>query len=152
MWELPWTTSNGWRSCDPLRALEMYRQRHGRITPKDVVQFLVLDKEFPRAVLHCLTKANQSLHVISGTAPGSFCNLPEQQLGQLRAELAYANAAEVISVGLHEFVDDLQARLNRVGESVYDTFFEVFPAEAPSPANRPTFLSQQAGSQRFAVS
>ncbi len=133
-------------------ALEMYRQRYGPITPKDVVQFLVLDKEFPRAVLHCLTKANQSLHVISGTVPGSFSNLPEQQLGQLRAELAYANAAEVISVGLHEFVDDLQARLNRVGRSVYDTFFEVTPTEAFSPTDRRTFLAQQAMKQRVALS
>ena len=37
-------------------ALEMYRQRHGRISPVNVVNFLVLDREFPRAVLHCLTR------------------------------------------------------------------------------------------------
>ena len=43
-------------------ALEMYRQRHGRISPVNVVKFLVLDREFPRAVLHCLTRANESLH------------------------------------------------------------------------------------------
>ena len=48
-------------------ALEMYRQRHGRISPVNVVKFLVLDREFPRAVLHCLTRANESLHAISGT-------------------------------------------------------------------------------------
>ena len=31
-------------------ALEMYRQRFGLITPAHVVEFLVLDREFPRAV------------------------------------------------------------------------------------------------------
>src|SRR6187402_3408754 len=35
-------------------ALEMYRQRHGRLSPVNVVNFLVLDREFPRAVLHSL--------------------------------------------------------------------------------------------------
>jgi uncharacterized alpha-E superfamily protein len=108
-------------------AFEMYRQRHGRITPARVVDFLVLDREFPRAVLYCLTEANDSLHAISGSKSGSFTNRPEQLLGQLRAELAYAHADEVISGGLHEFVDDLQKRLNLVGVAVCDTFFAVRP-------------------------
>lgn len=108
-------------------AFEMYRQRHGRITPARVVEFLVLDREFPRAVLYCLTEANESLHAISASKTGSFSNRPEQLLGQLRAELAYTKAEEIISRGLHEFVDDLQKRLNLVGEAVCDTFFAVRP-------------------------
>jgi uncharacterized alpha-E superfamily protein len=111
-------------------ALEMYRQRHGRISPVNVVTFLVLDREFPRAVLHCLTRANESLHAISGTYTGSFCNLAEQRLGQLRAELAYTRADEVIASGLHEFVDDFQRRLNLVGEAICDSFFAMRPLEA----------------------
>jgi uncharacterized alpha-E superfamily protein len=111
-------------------ALEMYRQRHGRISPVNVVKFLVLDKEFPRAVLHCLTRANESLHAISCTSPGSFSNLAEQRLGQLRAELAYTRAEEVISGGLHEFIDDFQTRLNSVGEAVFESFFAKRPLEA----------------------
>ena len=110
-------------------ALEMYRQRHGRILPVNVVKFLVLDREFPRAVLHCLTRANESLHAISGTYTGSFCNPAEQRLGQLRAELAYTQAEEVIASGLHEFVDDLQRRLNLVGDAIHECFFAMRPLE-----------------------
>jgi uncharacterized alpha-E superfamily protein len=111
-------------------AFEMYRQRHGRITPARVVEFLVLDREFPRAVLYCLTEANESLHAISASKTGSFSNRPEQLLGQLRAELAYARAEEIISGGMHEFVDDLQKRLNLVGAAVCDTFFAVRPVSS----------------------
>lgn len=110
-------------------ALEMYRQRHGRISPVNVVKFLVLDREFPRAVLSCLTRANESLHSISGTAPGSFSNIAEQRLGQLRAELAYTQAEEIISGGLHEFIDDFQKRLNTVGEGIFESFFAKRPFE-----------------------
>jgi uncharacterized alpha-E superfamily protein len=113
-------------------AFEMYRQRHGRITPARVVDFLVLDREFPRAVLYCLTEANESLHAISGSNVGSFSNRPEQLLGQLRAELAYTRAEEIISGGLHEFVDDLQTRLNLLGAAVFDTFFAIRPVEMVS--------------------
>jgi uncharacterized alpha-E superfamily protein len=115
-------------------ALEMYRQRHGRILPVNVVKFLVLDREFPRAVLHCLTRANESLHAISGTYTGSFCNPAEQRLGQLRAELAYTQAEDVVASGLHEFVDDLQRRLNQVGDAIYECFFAMRPLEAVDAA------------------
>jgi uncharacterized alpha-E superfamily protein len=110
-------------------ALEMYRQRHGRISPVNVVDFLVLDREFPRAVLHCLTRANESLHAISGTHTGSYCNVAERRLGQMRAELAYTHAEDVIASGMHEFVDSLQTRLNQVGDSIHDCFFAMRPLE-----------------------
>lgn len=111
-------------------ALEMYRQKHGQITPANVVDFLILDRSFPRAVLYCLTKANESLHAVSGTPLGGFSNLPEQKLGQLRSELAYTRADEVIERGLHEFVDDLQSRLNGIGAAIHDTFFAIRPVDA----------------------
>ena len=79
--------------CDPARsatALEMYRKRYGRIAPENVVEFLLLDTEFPRAILFCLVKAEESLHAISGSPAGTFRNLAEQLAGQLRSELAYA--------------------------------------------------------------
>ena len=111
-------------------ALEMYRQRYGLISPTRVVDFLIFDREFPRAVLYCLTKANESLHAITGAALGSFSNRPEQALGQLRAELAYTNAEFIIDRGLHEFVDNLQLRLNLVGTAIHDAFFAKRPMQS----------------------
>ena len=115
-------------------ALEMYRQRHGQITPKNVVRFLILDREFPRAVLYCLTKANESLHAISGAEMGGFSNRPEQALGQLWSDLAYTGAEEIVDSGLHEFVDKLQRSLNQVGDSIFETFFAKRPIRPPSLA------------------
>src|SRR6185369_15328335 len=113
-------------------ALEMYRQGH--ISSVNVVNFLVLDREFPRAVLHCLTRANESLHAISGSFTGSYCNPAERRLGQLRAELAYTQAEDVISDGLHEFVDNLQGRLNLVGDAIHECFFAMRPLETVGAA------------------
>lgn len=110
-------------------ALEMYRQRHGVLTPRNVVAFLILDREFPRAVLHCLTNANEALHSISGSKLGGFSNPAEQRFGQLRAKLAYSNADDIISAGLHEFIDHLQDELNQVGQSISETFFALRPIE-----------------------
>jgi uncharacterized alpha-E superfamily protein len=104
-------------------AFEMYRKRHGRISPRGVVEFLLLDREFPRAILFCLLSARDSLHAISGTPLGSFRYAAEKLLGQLCSDLAFASVDEIIKAGLHEYLDDLQTRLNQVGQSIYDTFF-----------------------------
>src|SRR5450755_307861 len=108
-------------------AFEMYRKRHGRILPEKVVDFLLLDREFPRAIHHCLIKSEESLHLISGTPLGTFRNGAEQRLGQLRSDVAFAQVGDIISDGLHEFLDGFQSRLNLVGRAIFETFFAIRP-------------------------
>ncbi len=105
--------------------LETYRQMHSGITPSEVTQFLLLDREFPRAVRYCVTKAEESLRAITGNATASFTNPAERKLGRLVADLDYSDIKEIIGKGLHEYVDSLQTRLNQVDEEIYKTFFEV---------------------------
>jgi uncharacterized alpha-E superfamily protein len=108
-------------------ALEMYRKRHGPIVPDQIIQFLVLDREFPRSIHYCLTTANESLHAISGTRIGMYRNPAEQHLGRLRAELAYTDTRQIVALGLHEFLDGLQKKLNLIDQSIFDTFFALRP-------------------------
>ena len=109
---------------------EMFRRKHGRILPDKVVDFLILDREFPRAILSCLLHAEESLLAVSGTPMGSFRNNAERRLSRLRAGIAYANVEEIVSQGLHEFLDSLQTGLLKVGDSIHDTFFAVEAASA----------------------
>lgn len=109
---------------------EMYLKRHHGITPQKVVEFLVLDREFPRAIHYCVTEADESLHAISGTPMGSFRNAAEQRMGQLRSELAYARVDDIMHHGLHEFLDSLQTNLNAIGAGVHETFVAMRPGEA----------------------
>ncbi len=108
-------------------AFEMYRKRFGRISPPHIVEFLLLDHEFPRSVHFCLMKADRSLHAITGTNPGSFHNAAEQRLGQIVAELSFAQISDVLRSGFHEFLDGLQIKLNVVGDAIHDTFFALRP-------------------------
>lgn len=111
-------------------AFEMYRKRHGRIAPDRIVEFLLLDREFPRAVHSCLNIAEESLHATSGTPVGTFRNPAEQRLGQLRSELGYARVEDILEHGLHEFLDGLQVKLNAVGDAIFETFFALRPVGA----------------------
>ena len=109
-------------------AFEMYRKRFQQILPDRIVEFLVLDREFPRAIHYCLVSAEESLHVISGTPIRTFGNPAEQQLGRLCAELNYVQVREIINRGLHEFLDDIQVRLNVLGDTIHNSFFAMQPA------------------------
>lgn len=108
-------------------ALEMYRKKHRRIYHKKVAEFLILDREFPRAIHYCLIKAEESLKSITGSQPGTFQNHAERKLGRLRAEFDYTQIEEIFSAGLHEYLDDFQSRLNKVGDSIFETFFAFRP-------------------------
>ncbi len=112
-------------------ALEMYRKIHGRITPMQVADFLMLDRDFARAMHFCLIKAEDSLLAVTGSASGTFRNVAEQRLGRLRAELDYAQINEVIDQGLHEFIDRFQVKLIEVGEAISETFFGVNTVPLP---------------------
>jgi uncharacterized alpha-E superfamily protein len=104
-------------------ALEMYRKAVGRIAPRGVAEFLILDREFPRAIRFCLLRAETSLLAITGGEHGSFQNRAEQQLGRLRNDLDYTNIEEILQQGLHEFIDRFQRQVNVVGDAIFETFF-----------------------------
>ena len=110
-------------------ALEMYRKAHGRITPTQVAEFLIFDRDFPRAMHFCLIRAEDSLLAITGSRPGTYRTQAEQRLGRLRAELDYGHIGEVITAGIHEFIDTFQKRLNLAGEAIYESFFALPPAQ-----------------------
>lgn len=118
-------------------ALEMYCKQHGRIAPNPVVEFLILNPNFPRAVRYCLIKAEDSLHAIVGSDSGQHHTLAEKRLGRLRSEMDYAEMAELLSDGLHQFVDNFQAKLNRIDDAIYDTFFALRPVEGSLAMEKP---------------
>jgi uncharacterized alpha-E superfamily protein len=94
-----------------------------------VADFLILDREFPRAMHFCLLKAEDSLLSITGRERGRFRTLPEQRLGRLRAQLDYTQIGEIIEQGLHEFIDAFQVQLNLVGDAIHEAFFAIRPVD-----------------------
>jgi uncharacterized alpha-E superfamily protein len=121
-------------------AFEMYRKRHGRISPRGVVEFLMLDREFPRAIQFCLLSAQNSLHAISGTPLGMFRCPPEKGLGQLCSDLSFATVDDIVNRGLHEAVDEFQTRLNQICHGISETFFAF---KAPKPVRKAARVSAQ---------
>ena len=113
-------------------ALEMFRKRHHQVIPRSVADFLIFDNQFPRSIRHCVAKAKICLQRINGSTSGLPQNPAEKQLGRLEADLTYTDIDEVIESGMHEYLDNLQTRLNRVDAAIGTTFFNTKPISETS--------------------
>lgn len=112
-------------------AYEMYRKCEQRILPNSVAEFLILNREFPRSVHFCLKAVQRSLHEITGTPLGTWNDAAEREIGQLCGELSYLTIEDIIEIGLHEFLDKIQGRINQVGVKISNTFFVTHLVSAP---------------------
>ena len=110
-------------------ALEMYRKEYGAVSRRNVAEFLILDRAFPRAMHFCLIKAEESLLAVTGGVKGAYSNPAEQRIGRLRSELDYGHIDEILAGdgGLHGFIDAFQGRLNGASHAIHDTFFALAP-------------------------
>src|SRR5207237_5835665 len=99
---------------------EMYRKKHGRISPREIVDFLVLDCEFPRSIHHSVSGADECVHAITGTPRGSFQCRCEQGIGMLKAELDFTAVDRIIHGGLHAYLAGLQVKMHAIGETMED--------------------------------
>jgi len=104
-------------------AFEMYRKTFGKLDVAHIIQFLILDREFPRAMRYCLIQSENSLRAIVGSEKFTYETKAQKEMGKLRSELDYTDVNEIFKLGLHEYLDQFQSRLNDVGGAIADTFF-----------------------------
>lgn len=144
----------GWAALlNSASALQMYRQHHHVTTPANVARFLLLNRHFPRAIAYCVSEAQRSLHAITGRPLGICGSEAERLLGRLQANLSYGRIEDVMQLGLHEYIDELQCQLNAVGEAVQSCFFDYDPstrepAAVPQAERAPSSLPPRPGPGR----
>jgi uncharacterized alpha-E superfamily protein len=115
---------------------EMFRKKYHTITIHRIVDFLVLNTRFPRAIRYCMRTVMGSLSQVGG--PDVDSNAALQLASEIERRLAETDNATIINGGLHEFIDTLQIDLNRLGEAINDIYF----ARRLTPADPPMLQSQ----------
>ncbi len=106
---------------------EMYRKKFGRIHPRDIVDFLVMDREFPRSIHYSIRTADESIHAVTGTPMGAFTWPSERLTGLLRAELDFTSVDQILREGLHDYLDKLQVKMNAIDRGLSEDFFAAAP-------------------------
>ena len=104
-------------------AFEMYRKHFHRVSYKDVTDFLIFDKEFPRSMTYCVQAAAGCLAQIANDRSSP---LPAQiEMTKLHKSLLSTSVETVLANGLHEFIDVFQFNLNIVDRAIHQSFFDL---------------------------
>ena len=140
------------RSCGAMGA---FRATRNEITAHSVTEFLIFSPDFPRSVRYCIGKINSTLHRISGSSHGTFSSEAERLTGRMLADLSFGDPENIEKMGLHNYLDAVQAKLNEIAEEVFATYVllpEVIPdaplvsspeATAPAVETRQPLQQQQ---------
>ncbi len=102
-----------------------YRRYYGKTEPTSVVEYLLLNQQFPRSIYFCLNQAEKGLRNISGHLNGGQLNSAEKKLGNLRSDLEFSDVSEIISFGLHEYLDNLQKKINKISDCIHEQYFKI---------------------------
>lgn len=106
-------------------AFNTYRRLYGNISPSGVVEFLVLNKYFPRSVFFCLKEAETCLYKISNSSGEGYSNSAEKAMGELRSKLEFDDVNDIISNGLHEYIEHMQIKINEISNKINDNYFQI---------------------------
>jgi uncharacterized alpha-E superfamily protein len=120
------------RSCG---AAEGYARYYSlRVEPARVVEFLLLNPQFPQSVRFSLQQAWKALRAlsaddVSSSAPRHSATAATRALGLLTAQLEHAAVDEIIESGLQEYLNDVQRDLARVTDHVTRIYLRDEPHE-----------------------
>jgi uncharacterized alpha-E superfamily protein len=136
------------RSCS---SHDAYRKFYvAQVEPDKVVEFLILNEFFPRSIRFCAGALDEALRRISGTQEERFTNQAEKLSGRLVAELNYSALEDIKTVGMHKYMDDLQIKLNGIGEAIFQTylFSPPLPEHEADPAPPPEAKTESKQEQK----
>jgi len=110
-----------------LSGFEAYRRKyHTGIRPIDVVEFVVLDPDFPRSLSYCVEGIDRALARI-GTPPNGAVH---GAMAALRAHLTDTSPKVILDNGLHEYLDYFLALLANLTGALQADYFEAHLSDA----------------------
>jgi len=104
------------------------------MSPARVVEFLVLDRRFPRSVAACVMVANEHLNELRLKYGHTGKRAASNRLRRLAASLAEDTAEELIARGLHEGLDSMQLELAAITSALGREYFLL---ASPAPGGEP---------------
>mgnify|MGYP006281136669 CR=1 FL=1 len=100
-------------------AFEAYRRKHKRVEYDKIIEFLILDASFPRSTAFSVIKAEEIFKLIDPENKTESSKLMKELSDNIRA----TTVEQIKSIGLHQYIDLTQGKLNKIGKAIYNDFF-----------------------------
>lgn len=105
-----------------LSAYQMYRLSvRSNVNPTDVVEFLLHDRDFPRALVHSLLELEASMQLLPDN--DSALKVVRKLLRRLKSGRGSEFDSMPIGVELHDLLDELQLELQSIHAAIQATWF-----------------------------
>jgi uncharacterized alpha-E superfamily protein len=109
------------RSCC---AIEAYRRSFiGELEGARVASFLILQRDFPRAIAFCVEHARDAVAALRPGARSGAVDPSQRILGRLSAQLEYAAPAEIIADGPGLYLQRIQDQTAEAAAALQHTYF-----------------------------
>jgi uncharacterized alpha-E superfamily protein len=98
--------------------------------PEFVLQFLMLDAEFPHALHYAIATVESSLRAIAAQT-GRRPTPADRLAGRLLSALRFQTIDEILASGLHPFLCDVQNQCAHIQDSIHHSYVEQHLSTAP---------------------
>src|SRR5947209_1213926 len=114
------------RSCTSFEAYcKVYT---AAIQPARIAEFLLLNAEAPRSIRFACAMMQTALQTIAKATGARTTGRAERLAGRLRATLDYSQIEEILSGGMHEYLENIQHMCASIHSGLYQTYI-AYPIE-----------------------
>lgn len=115
-------------------ALEPYLRRYtADVQPRKILEFLLLDQDFPRSLRFCTDRIEEHLVAASRYVEAAGHAAPERLAGRLKSRLQYADMDELEVAGASALISTVLDECAGIHKAIYETFV-AYPLELRLPA------------------
>jgi uncharacterized alpha-E superfamily protein len=94
------------------------------LKPESMAEFLLLNPEFPYSVRYAVERMNEAIAAVSKRAFLHETGPIDRLAGRLRAYLAYAQITDIMSGGLHRYLDQVIEQCKSLHAAVHATYID----------------------------
>ena len=108
------------RSCTSFEAYcKLYT---ADLHPREILEFLVLNREFPHSICYSVQSVRWALQGIADTTQSTRSERAYRRASRLHAALQYAQVDEIAEGDLHAYFTDIQEQATQINDAIYQTY------------------------------
>ncbi|HET7577889.1 MAG TPA: alpha-E domain-containing protein [Bacillales bacterium] len=113
-----------WAVLQSVSGHEAFLKKHRPfIRGKKVVEFLVKDSAFPRSIRFCIDQVMAAFMEHEKGEINAYSRELYDELNRLREDLHEMSMDQVLDMGLHHFLTQIQSRCHQIGRLVIQTYY-----------------------------
>lgn len=105
------------------------------LTPERILEFLLLDVEFPHSLRFSIDALQAALHAIHRASGGVRTEALSRLAGRLQASLAYSSIEDIIARGVVPYLREIQQQCAEIHETIYRLYVDFSIQSALTGAN-----------------